>query len=235
MTTTGISGQPFFSTQEGPNYDGLIANGPVKTRSITLESNASATDALYARGRLLNKDVDGKYHALSSTVTVVAISATAEVVVDNLAAASGVTPLPFTLAHPPIPGTVHLVTTATGVITTLKNLGTDNGSGYGVGADGHFTIDYATGAGEATFNSAATDTNDLKAGYSYSAEDAPDAGETAGGLDYVILGEDIPATRLIAGDVVTFAYDGGEFLASGIQGYAAGYLEVLRRVGIYVR
>lgn len=230
-----VNGHPFFSASEGPGFDNLIANGPVKTRSIVIEIDADATDALYVRGRLMNKDVDGLYHPISSTVTTVAISATAEVIIDGLLAATSLVPLPFTLAHPPIPGTVHLVTTANGVITTLKNLGTDNGNGYGVGADGHFYIDYATGAGVATLTTAATDTNDLKAGYQYRAMDAPDATETAGGLDFVILGEDITAAAIAAASVRTFAYDAGEFLASGLLGYSAGYLEHLRRVGIYVR
>lgn len=235
MAVTGISGQPLFSVSEGPTFDGLIANGPVKTRSITIELDADAADTLYVRGRLLNKDVDGLYHAISSTETTVTLGATTEVVVDAMLAASGTAPVPFTLAHPPVPGTVHIATTATGSATVLKELGTDNGSGYGEGAGGHFTIDYATGAGVATFLTAVADTNDLKAGYKYRAMDAPDSLETIGGLALVILGEDIPASRINAASIRTFAYDAGEFNASKLYGYSAGYLEILRGFGIYIR
>lgn len=231
-----VSGQPGGITELGSlTYDNLIASGRPLAVGITLEQDAGAVAGEYIRGRLLVKDVDGKYHFVSSTETTVALNATGEVIRNNLLAASGVAPLPFTLANPPIPGTVHLATTADGSATILKELGTDNGQGVGVGADGWFTIDYATGRGVAYLNTAATDTNDLKAGYKYRAIDPADSGETIVGLPTAILAEDILLAAIVAGDVVTAAYVEGEFLASGLSGYSSGYKDHLRSVGIIVR
>lgn len=210
----------------------LLAKGPFVSESITIEQDAGAVAGEYVVGRLLNKDVDGKYHLLAAAETTVALAATTEVVIDNLAAASGTAPLPFALAKPPIPGTVHLATTATGSATVLKELGTDNGKGVGVGADGSFTIDYETGRGVAYLASAATDTNDLKAGYKHRTPDAADAGETLLGLPKVILAEDVDVASLVAGDVVTVAYTKGGFNKELVLSYSAGYKDHLRSIGI---
>lgn len=232
---TGISGQPSFSVSSEVGYDGLFANGPVKTRSITLELDADADDNLYVRGRLLNRDADGKYHALSSTESTIAIAATtgAEIVADDADGTAAV--FTFTLAHPPVPRTVRVVTTANASATVVLSLGTDNGYGAGVGPDGSFTINYNTGQVVATFTAAPTATHDVKVAYKYRAVDAPDAAESQAGLPMVILGEDIPAARIAVEDVITFAYDAGEFNASKLLGYSVGYQEVLRQGGIYVR
>jgi hypothetical protein len=230
-----VTGQPSGIFHTDFVFDALIANGPVKTASVTLERKVGAVSTDFVRGRLLQVDVDGKGHILSSTETTVALNATGEVIKNNLLAASGVAPIPFTLAHPPIPGTVHLATTADGSATILKELGTDNGHGAGSGAGGNFTIDYATGQGVAYLATAATDTNDLKAGYTYRGVDPADAGESLSGLPTHILAEDVAAAVIDAADVVVTAYVAGEFLATGLVGYSAGYKPHLRTLGIFVR
>lgn len=213
-------------------WDGLVG-GDYKSRGVILETRAGSVDAEYAVGRLLNIDVDGKYHPISSTETTVALNATGEVVKNNLAAASGTAPIPFVLAHPPIPGTVHLATTADGSATVLKELGTDNGHGMGVGADGSFTIDYETGQGIAYLASAATDTNDLKAGYKYRTVDAADSAETLLGMPKAILMESVTGAAVIAADVKATAAIAGTFVRSKLLGYSAGYEPHLNRLGIF--
>ena len=232
---TGISGQPFFTSVSTTFDDGLFANGPVKTRNVVLEQDADADDDLYVRGRLLNLDADGKYHAISSTESTIAIAATtgAEIGADN--ADGTATSFTFTLAHPPVPRTLRVVTTANASATVVKDAGTDNGFGAGVGADGSFVVNYQTGAVTVTFATAPTATHDVKVAYKYRAVDAPDTGETLTGQPMVILGEDIPAARINEGDVTTFAYDSGEFNAAKLHGYSAGFKEGLRQGGIYVR
>lgn len=230
-----VTGQPSGLTETAFVYDNLIANGPVKTASITLERKIGAVTADFVRGRLLQVDVDGKGHMISSTETTVALNATGEVVKNGLLAASGVAEIPFVLAHPPIPGTIHLATTGDGSATVLKELGVDNGYGEGIGADGRFTIDYQTGQGSAYLTSAATDTNDLKVGYKYRAVDAADAAESLAGMPTHILAEDVAAALIDAADVVVTAYTAGEFLATGLVGYSAGYNPHLRTLGIFVR
>lgn len=215
-------------------WDKLLgADMPIETRSITLEQRAGSLDAEYARGRLLNQDVDGKWHIISSTETTVALDAAGEVIKNNLATTD--LQIPFKLAKPPIPGTVHLATTADASATVLKELGVDNGEGRGVGADGWFTIDYETGAGIAYLATAPTATNDLKAGYKYRAVDDADAAETQKAMPKAILAEDVPGASVVAGDVVTTAYVAGEFNRSALLGYSAGYEPHLNRLGIFTK
>lgn len=213
-------------------WDGLIA-GEYVGRSGTLETRASSTDAEYTRGRLLNKDVDGKYHPLSSTETTVALNATGEVIANNLQAASGTAPIPFVLAQPPIPGTVTIATTADASATVVAALGTDNGQGYGVGAGGRFTIDYQTGQGVAYLAAAATNGDDLKAGYKHRTPDAADSGETLMALPCAVLLESRTGAEVIAGDVVTTVAIAGTFVRSKLLGYSAGYEAHLNKLGIY--
>ncbi len=233
MAATGISGQPMFAESVDRGFDGLIANGPVKTRSVTLEVDADADDDLYVRGRLAYRDADGKYHAIGSTENTVAIAAAGEVGA-NAVDGTAVT-FTFTLAHPPVPRSVRIVTTADASATVVKDAGTDNGFGSGVGPDGSFTVNYNTGQVTVTFTAAPTATHDVKAAYKWRTVDAPDTGETQAALPMCILGEDIPASRINVADVVTFAYDAGEFNASKLFGYSPGYQEALRMGGIYVR
>lgn len=231
-----VTGQPSGITTRGSmTYDALIASGPVRTRSLTIERKIGAVAADFARGRCLQIDVDGKGHMISSTETTVALNASGEVIKNGLLAASGTDPIPFVLAKPPIPGTVHLATTADGSATVLKELGVDNGQGRGVGADGWFDLDYETGQGVAYLASAATDTNDLKAGYKYRAVDAADAGETLAGMPKAILAEDVDATLIDAADQVATVYVAGEFLATGLVGYSAGYKEAMRVLGMFIK
>lgn len=215
-------------------WDKLLgADLPIETIACTLEQRAGSTDAEYARGRLLNQDVDGKWHIISSTETTVALNATGEVIKNNLAGTD--LQIPFTLANPPVPGTVNLATTADGSATVLKQLGVDNGEGRGVGADGWFTIDYDTGTGIAYLATAPTATNDLKAGYKYRAVDAADTAETQRALPRAILAEDIAGASVIAGDVVTVAYVRGEFRRAALLGYSAGYEGHLNKIGIVTK
>lgn len=216
-------------------WDGLLgADLPLQTIAITLEQRASSTDAEYSRGRLLNVDVDGKYHPISSTETTVALNASGEVVKNNMQATDPLT-VPFVLAKPPVPGTVHLATTADASATIKKELGTDNGEGRGVGADGWFTIDYETGNGVAYLATAVTNGDDLKAGYKYRAVDAADSAETVLGMPKAILAEDVLGASVVAGDVKTIAYVAGEFKQSKVLGYSAGYEKHLNRLGIFTK
>jgi hypothetical protein len=122
------------------------------------------------------------------------------------------------------------VTTANGSATIKKELGTDNGMGEGVGADGRFTIDYNTGAGVAYLTTAPTDGDDLKAGYRHRT-----AGAGPEGLPTRILGEDIAAAAIAARDVVAPTYWSGTFNRRALIGYSAGYDGWLRQHGIYVK
>lgn len=215
-------------------WDKLLgADLPIETISVTLETRAGSTDAEYARGRLLNQDVDGKWHIISSTETTVALNASGEVIRNNLATTD--LQIPFVLAKPPVPGTVQVATTADGSATILKNLGVDNGEGRGVGADGWFIIDYDTGAGVAFLTTAPTATNDLKAGYKYRAVDDADAGETQRALPRAILAEDVLGASVVAGDVVTLAYVRGEFRRAALLGYSTGYEGHLNKIGIVTK
>ena len=212
----------------------ILAKGPFVTKSITIEQDAGAIAGEYVVGRLLNVDVDGKYHLLAAAETTVALAATTEVVIDNMLAADGIVPRGFVLAQPPIPGTVHLATTATGSATVVKELGTDNGEGVGVGADGWFSIDYETGKGVAYFTTATTDTHDLKAGYKHRTPDAADSAETRMGMPKVILAEDVTLASVIAGDVRTIAYVSGGFNKELVLSYSAGYEKSLQKLGIHL-
>lgn len=211
-------------------WDGLIG-GEYKGRGITLETRAGSVDADYAAGRLLNIDVDGKYHPISSTETTVALNATGEVIKNNLAATDLI--IPFALAAPPIPGTVALATTADGSATPVIVLGTDNGKGKGVGAGGWFEIDYETGRGVAYLTTAPTATHDLKAGYKNRAVDAADSAETLLGMPKAILMENVTGAAIIAGDVKATAAIAGTFVRSKLAGYSAGYEAHLNTLGIY--
>lgn len=210
----------------------LLAKGPYVAESITIEQDAGVIAGEYVVGRLLNKDVDGKYHLLANAETTVALGATTEVVGNNLQAASGTAPIPFVLAKPPIPGTVSMATTTDGSATPVQVLGTDNGRGMGVGAGGRFTIDYDTGQGVAYLAAAVTNGDDLKAGYKHRTPDAADSGETLLGLPRIILAEDVDIVALAAGDVVTVGWRKGGFNEDLVLSYSAGYKEHLRSIGI---
>lgn len=232
---TGISGQPSFGRTDEVTYGGLFANGAVKTRNIVLEEDTDADDDLYVRGRLLNRDADGKYHAIGSTESTVAIAATTGAEIGANDVDGNAVSFSFTLAHPPVPRSLQVVTTADASATVVKNAGVDNGFGAGVGPDGSFTVNYNTGQVTVTFTAAPAIHTDVKVAYKYRTVDAPDTGETQAAMPVVILGEDIPAARINEEDVTTFAYDAGEFLATDLVGYSAGFQEALRGVGIYVR
>lgn len=228
-----MSSQPSLSTGTYA-WDGVMgAHLHIETASITLEQRAGSTDAEYKRGRLLNVDVDGKYHPVSSTETTVALNATGEVIKNNLAGTETV--VDTVLAKPPLPGTVTVATTADGSATPVLALGTDNGEGIGIGANGHFTVDYETGQIRAFFVTAPTATHDLKAGYKYRAVDAADSGETLLGMPKAILAEDVLGADVVAGDVKAIAYVAGEFKQSKLLGYSAGYEKHLNRLGIFTR
>jgi len=227
--------QPMLETGTGVTWDGLLGNSGdnFETKSIVIEQRAAMTDAEVARGRLLNADVDGKYHPISSAETTVALNASGEVLVNDMAGTE--TQADVVLAHPPIPGTVTLATTADGSATHVVELGTDNGEGQGKGAGGHFTVDYETGIIHVVFTTAPTIHHDLKAGYKYRAVDAADSGETLLGMPKVILAEDLVGQDVIDGDVTTIAYVAGVFNRAALKGYSAGYESHLNRQGIYTK
>lgn len=222
-----ITGQPSGLSQNDSYLDKLLAYGPFKTRAVTLLQDA-ALGADLARGSLLCPN-GTKYVAPSTTETTVAITAAGganDLLVNDVGA--GV-PLEYdvTLTKPPIPGTVQIVTTLDGSATPVKNLGLDNGRGFGQSADGFFTIDYNTGRLRIVFATVPTDNDDIKAAFKYRALAAGSLG-----LPSLILAEDIPQASLVAGDVVSVAYELGSFQIVGVPNYSAGYLHALREVGI---
>lgn len=217
-------GDPLYGTATlAP--DNLLYGGQYFTEAIDLADNNSAADTYATRGSLVSLDANGRGVVLDLVATAIAISTTAEVLISNMLAASGVIPRPFVLSKPPIPGTVTIVTTADASATTVLALGTDNGNGYGSSTGGFFTIDYATGAGIAYPNAAATNGDDLKAGFSH---------RTAGGEPYGILMHTHTGAAVAAGPIASGVYTFGRFNTLAIPNWSAGYKIGLRRLGIHV-
>lgn len=224
---TDVRFSPGVSTQSFQVDNLFLTDQQIITKSITLAQDAGET-ATVKRGQLLvQHPTTLKYVKVAAAETTVALNATGEVIKNNLAATDLL--VPFVLAKPSIPGTLTLAVTADGSATVVKALGTDNGSGVGVGADGRFTIDYQTGQGVAYITTAPTAGHDLKAGYTHRA-----IASGYQGVPSVILTEDIIAADLVAGDVVSIGYEGGHVRGSALTGYSAGYRPLLRDVGILV-
>lgn len=212
--------------------DGLLSSGPLKTESGVLLQAASKSGDL-KRGHLLARDANGKYVALDAAATTIAITTTAEVIVNNLQAAGPLIHDAVT-AKPPIPGTLQVAVTADGSATVIDDLGVDNGRGIGSDTGGHYTIDYNTGRIRAVLAAAPTDTEDLKAGYKHRSALAEYAISTLSplALPVAILAEDVTEATIKAGDVTTVVYTAGQFVASKIVGYEVGYKEYLESIGI---
>lgn len=217
-------GDPLYGTATlAP--DNLLYGGQYFTEAIELADKNGALDTYAVRGSLVSLDANNRGVVLDLTATVIALDATGEVLVNNMLAADGVIARPFVLSKPPIPGTVTLATTANASATPVLALGTDNGAGYGSGAGGFFTVNYATGAGIAYPNAAATNGDDLKAGFSH---------RTAGGEPYGILIHTHLGTAVAAGPIQSGVYIFGRFNTLAIPNWSAGYKVSLRRMGIYV-
>lgn len=205
--------------------DNLLYGGEYYTKPIDLADNNSATDTYAVRGSLVAIDANGRGVVLDLTATVIALDATGEVLIDNLLAAAGVIPRPFTLSKPPIPGTVTIATTANASATPVLVLGTDNSNGYGSGAGGFFTVDYTTGKGVAYPNAASTNGDDLKAGFSHRTA----SGEPEGILIHTHLG-----TAVAAGPIASGIYVAGRFNKLAVPNWSAGYERGLRLKGIHM-
>lgn len=223
-----VTSQPMGMDSVSSYIDKLLVSGEFRTREVTLLQDASLTTDLL-RGQLLVPDASGKFVRLAAAEVTVPLNATSEVVKNSLATTDLI--CVFTCAKPPIPGTMTMAVTADGSATVVKDLGTDNGFGTGVGADGRFEIDYQTGRGVAYLSTAPTATHDLKAGYKHR-NPGVGVGSSPLGLPSVVLAEDILSTLLVAGDVKTIGYTEGKFLASALVGYSAGYREFMRLAGL---
>lgn len=217
-------GDPLYGTAT-QSRDNLLYEGPHFTEPIDLADNNSAGDTYAVRGSLVSLDANNRGVVLDVTATVIALNATGEVLVNNMLAADGVIARPFVLSKPPIPGTVTLATTANASATPVLALGTDNGNGYGSSTGGFFTINYATGAGIAYPNAAATNGDDLKAGFSH---------RTAGGEPCGILIHTHTGVQVAAGPIASGVYVFGRFNKHAIPNWSDGYKIGLRRLGIYV-
>lgn len=230
-----VNFQPSGLTQEVYSPDKLLVMGPFETRSVTL-LQAAAQSGVMARGTLLCINAAGKFVALDTAETTIALGATTEVVVNNLQAA-GALIQDYVTAKPPIPGSLTMATTADGSATHVLELGSDNGRGIGSGAGGSFTLDYNTGRGRAVLGSAPTNGDDLKVGYKHRSVLTPYGGSTVSpyGLPIAILAEEITEAALKAGDVVSLAYVRGTFNSGMLVGYSAGYDYHLNNAGIYVK
>jgi hypothetical protein len=225
--------QPSLATGAGVTWDALLgADLPIETKSIVLDSYGSATDALYSHGRLLNKDKDGKYRPLATAETTVALNDVK--VVDDFGTTT-VQDYDFVLAHPPIPGTVRVVTVDQDTTNVVLDAGTDNGEGIGRGAGGWFTVDYMTGVVHVHFASAPSDNDDLTYSYKHHSPITNGANIAESGMPVAILAEDIPGADVVAGDVTTIAYVAGEFRQAALLGYSAGYESHLNVQGIYTK
>lgn len=216
-------GDPLYGTATlAP--DNLLYGGQYFTEAIELADKDGALDTYATRGSLVSLNAAGRGVVLDLTATVIALDATGEVLYNNLLAASGAHHISFTLSKPPIPGTVSLATTANASATPILVLGTDNGNGYGSGAGGSFTINYQTGAGVAFINAAATNGDDLKAGFSH---------RTGGSEPYGILIHTHTGAAVAAGPIQSGVYVFGRFNTLAIPNWSAGYKVALRRMGIY--
>ena len=215
--------EPFFARTSNTR-DNLLYDGDVMTKPIDLADNDSADDDYAVRGKLVAIDGNGRGVVLDEDETTIALDATGEVLANNLQAASGTAPIPFTLSKPPVPGTVTLATTANASATPVLALGTDNGEGYGAGAGGSFTIDYRTGKGVAYPNAAATNGDDLKAGFKH----------RTGGMPEGILIHTHTGDAVKAGPIASGIYVQGQFNKNAIPNWSDGYEYHLRQLGIYV-
>ncbi len=224
--------QPSYNSALGSSIvNQILAGGPYETKSITLLDNNSAAGE-YTVGRLLYRDAAGKYSPLSSTETQVTneaaltMSDSSYTYTDSGSQTVVVKPktYTFTLAKPPIPGTLTIATNDTSPLA----LGTDDKEGHGKGAAGGFEVDYNSGRVTVTFDSTVVaNTKIIQATYKHRAP----SGATLG-LPVAVLMEDISDAAIIASDVVTIAYFQGSFNASLLKGYSAGYESHLRRQGI---
>lgn len=219
-----VNFQPSLETDTF-TWDKLIADGMPQAKGVTLKQ-ISGQSAVLARGTMLCLGTDGKYHPLAASETTVALN---DVLFKDDFGAGAATEWDFTLAKPPIPGTLQVVTVDQGTTTVVLNAGTDNGRGVGSGADGTFTVDYNTGRVRVVFSSAPSDDDDGTFTYKHRNPNA-----AALGLPVAILAEDIAAADLDAGDVVTVAYYKGRFRSAALVGYSAGYQFYLNQLGIYL-
>jgi hypothetical protein len=227
-----VTFNPFGLVSDTFTPDSLLAGDELTTLSAVLDSYASATNALYARGRLLNKDKDGKFRPLADAETAVALNAV--LVVDDFGTTT-VDDYWFMLALPPIPGTVHVVTVDEGTTTVVLEAGTDDGHGHGEGAGGWFDVDYDSGQVHVHFNTHPSDNDDLTYAYKHHSPITNGAGVGETGMPMAILAEDVAGADVIAGDVTAIVYIGGSFLASALKGYSAGYKDSLRALNIVVK
>lgn len=197
--------------------DKLQVTGPYAAKGITIEEDSAAADL--SRGRLMAKS-GSKHVPLDAAETTVALNAV--LFKDDFGAGASVGPWVFTLANPPIPGTLRVVTVDQGTTTVVLDCGTDNGEGVGSGAGGTFTVDYETGLVTVMFATAPSDDDDGTFTYKHRGAGLPDC----------ILAEDVSKAELDEDDIVSLGYTKGTFLASALTGYSAGYKLHLRKLGI---
>lgn len=218
-----------------PVPDALQAGGNILTAPVTIAQRAATVDADYVVGRLCYPDSLGKLHLLDTAATVETIQAAAgDIIIDDV----GATPALIqdaTLARPPVPGTVTIVSTTNGSATPVFSIGPDNGDGFAESADGFFEIDYDSGRVRIVFAVALTANDDLKAAYDYRITDALAANEAHRGLPRYILTEDVLGASVVAGDVKTVAIVKGRVRQQSLIGYQAGYEGWLRKLGIHIQ
>jgi len=211
-------------------YDNLLCGVQTNLRTIAVSlgdlTGLSSSDAFGKRGRLLYKKAsDGKYYGLDTAETTIALNDV--LVVDDFGSTTELD-YTFALAKAPIPGTLHVVTVDQGTTTVVLDAGTDNGHGYGSAAGGYFHVDYDTGIVTVHFTSAPSDNDDLTYSYKH-------RGGVNTGLPIAILAEDWTDAQLNAGPNESVAFISGEFRASALLGYSAGYYDHMKALGMIVR
>lgn len=225
--------------------DKLIVKGPLRTESVTLAQDTNATDVSYVRGRLLSVNAAGEYAAIDPlNAGAVTISATNAVEVVSTSSEASDLEATFVLAHPPIPGTLKIQRVSSGasaVSSATSNTSCSDSFGDGLLLDNGVSgltasrgmVDYEHGVVQyfpAGAPSATTD--DIIATYDYLALNVT---STQAAVPAAILSEDVLGADIAAADQVVTVYTAGEFLASALSGYNAGYAKQLRGRDIIVR